>query len=66
MIEEADPGWVDPNDAFRRLIALDTDLDGMRALADEDEEDMSPLLVKFLVNGGQRSSSRMRCYVGRL
>ena len=48
LIESADPGWDDPYDAFRGLIALDTDLDGMRALADEYEEDMSPHLVEFL------------------
>jgi aspartyl-tRNA(Asn)/glutamyl-tRNA(Gln) amidotransferase subunit A len=39
-VEEAHPGWDDPADTFARLIALDTDLIGLRRLADAMKDDM--------------------------
>ncbi len=48
VVEEAHPGWTDPEPIFWGLVALDTDLRGMRALADRLGERMSPHLVEFL------------------
>ena len=48
VVEEAHPGWEDPRDAFWGLVALESDLQGMRALADQYEGRMSPNLVAFL------------------
>ncbi len=48
VVEEANPGWEDPHDAFQALVALDTDLKGMRALAEDLGDKMTPHLVKFL------------------
>ncbi len=45
-VEHADPGFDDPYAAFWGIVALDTDLRGMRRLAAENE--MSPHLVEFL------------------
>ncbi|SDL83506.1 aspartyl-tRNA(Asn)/glutamyl-tRNA(Gln) amidotransferase subunit A [Geodermatophilus siccatus] len=45
-VEQADPGFDDPYAAFWGIVALDTDLRGMRRLAAETE--MSPHLVEFL------------------
>ncbi len=45
-VEQADPGFEDPYAAFWGIVALDTDLRGMRRLAAENE--MSPHLVEFL------------------
>jgi aspartyl-tRNA(Asn)/glutamyl-tRNA(Gln) amidotransferase subunit A len=45
-VEQADPGFDDPYAAFWGIVALDTDLRGMRRLAAENE--MSPHLVEFL------------------
>ena len=47
-IEEAHPGWEDPYYAFWGLVALETDLRGMRELADAYPGQMSPHLVDFL------------------
>ena len=47
-VEEADPGFEDPYDAFWGLVALDTDLAGMREMARELGDEMSPHLVEFL------------------
>ena len=48
VVEEAHPGWEDPYDAFWGLVALETDLRGMRKLADTYPGQMSPHLVDFL------------------
>lgn len=47
-VEEAHPGFEDPYDAFWGLVALDTDLAGMRRMASELGDSMSPHLVEFL------------------
>lgn len=47
-VEEANPGFEDPYDAFWGLVALDTDLVGMREMAGELGDKMSPHLVEFL------------------
>jgi aspartyl-tRNA(Asn)/glutamyl-tRNA(Gln) amidotransferase subunit A len=47
-VEQAHPGWADPFDAFWALVVADTDLAGMRALADENAAEMSPHLVELL------------------
>lgn len=46
VVEEADPGFDDPYDAFWGLVAADTDLIGMRQLAEKFE--LSPHLQDFL------------------
>jgi aspartyl-tRNA(Asn)/glutamyl-tRNA(Gln) amidotransferase subunit A len=48
VVEEAHPGWSDPEAIFWGLVALDTDLRGMRAMADRPDARMSPHLVEFL------------------
>jgi aspartyl-tRNA(Asn)/glutamyl-tRNA(Gln) amidotransferase subunit A len=48
VVEEAHPGWSDPEAIFWGLVALDTDLRGMRAIADRLGARMSPHLVEFL------------------
>lgn len=48
QVEEVDVGWDDPDDHFLGLVALDTDLSGLRALRDTHGKDMSPGLVAFL------------------
>ena len=48
VVEEAHPGWDDPYYAFWGLVALETDLHGMRELADRYPGQMSPHLVDFL------------------
>lgn len=46
VVEEADPGFEDPYEAFWGIVAMDTDLAGMRELSQQVE--MSPHLVDFL------------------
>ena len=48
VVEEAHPGWEDPYNAFWGLVALETDLEGMRRLVDTYPGQMSPHLVDFL------------------
>ncbi len=48
IVEEAHPGWEDPYNAFWGLVALETDLKGMRELVAKHGGQMSPHLVKFL------------------
>ena len=48
IVERAHPGWEDPYYAFWGLVALETDLHGMRQLADTYPGQMSPHLVDFL------------------
>jgi len=47
-VEEVDPGWDDPYWHFLGLVALDTDLTGMRRLLEEHAQEMTPGLVDFL------------------
>lgn len=47
-VDEVNPGWADPYDAFWGLVALDSDLKGMRAMADKLDGQMSAHLVDFL------------------
>jgi aspartyl-tRNA(Asn)/glutamyl-tRNA(Gln) amidotransferase subunit A len=47
-VEVAHPGWSDPFDAFWAIVAMDTDLKGMRAMAAQYGKEMSPHLVAFL------------------
>ena len=49
VVEEAHPGWEDPYNAFWGLVALETDLEGMRRLVDTYPGQMSPHLVDFLM-----------------
>ena len=48
VVEEAHPDWEDPMNAFLGLVALETDLKGMRQLADTCPGQMTPYLVDFL------------------
>jgi aspartyl-tRNA(Asn)/glutamyl-tRNA(Gln) amidotransferase subunit A len=47
-VEEAHPGLGNELDAFWALVAVETDLKGMRTMADRLGEGMSPNLVDFL------------------
>jgi aspartyl-tRNA(Asn)/glutamyl-tRNA(Gln) amidotransferase subunit A len=47
-VEEASPGWDDPAEAFFGVMALETDLKGMRQLVDRYADNMSPHLVDFI------------------
>jgi aspartyl-tRNA(Asn)/glutamyl-tRNA(Gln) amidotransferase subunit A len=48
VVEQADPGWPDPFNAFWGLVVADTDLTGMRAMIDEHGAEMSPHLIDLL------------------
>ena len=50
-VEAADPGWTDPYETFWALVALETDLRGLRAMAEGRRHEMSPHLVAFLDQG---------------
>src|SRR5919106_634984 len=47
-VERADPGWEDPYEALLPLIVCESDLAGLRRLADELGDRMSPHLVDVL------------------
>ncbi len=47
-VEEANPGWEDPFNAFWGIVAAETDLRGMRKMVAEYGDRMSPHLVAFL------------------
>jgi aspartyl-tRNA(Asn)/glutamyl-tRNA(Gln) amidotransferase subunit A len=47
-VEEADPGFADPGAAFAALIALETDLRGMREIVARHGHEMSPHLVDLV------------------
>ena len=47
-VERADPGWEDPYEALLPMILAESDLAGMRRLADELGDRMSPHLVDVL------------------
>ena len=48
LVEERDPGWQDPYEDFWGIVALDSDLVGMRKLVHEHGRDMTPHLVDFI------------------
>jgi len=47
-VVEADPGWDDPTGAFWGLVAAESDLAGLRRLAEEHAHHMTPHLVDFI------------------
>lgn len=47
-VEEVVPGWEDPFGAFWGLVALETDLKGMREMVAKHGSRMSPHLVNFI------------------
>jgi aspartyl-tRNA(Asn)/glutamyl-tRNA(Gln) amidotransferase subunit A len=47
-VERADPGFADPGAAFAALIALESDLRGMRELVARHGHEMSPHLVDLV------------------
>ena len=47
-VEIANPGWDDPFNAFWGIVAMDTDLKGMREMVEKYGDRMSPHLVQFL------------------
>jgi aspartyl-tRNA(Asn)/glutamyl-tRNA(Gln) amidotransferase subunit A len=47
-VDECSPGWEDPFAAFWGIVAMDTDLRGMRELVAEHRHEMTPHLVEFL------------------
>jgi aspartyl-tRNA(Asn)/glutamyl-tRNA(Gln) amidotransferase subunit A len=47
-VERADPGWDDPYEALLTMILAETDLAGMRRMADELGDRMSPHLAEVL------------------
>lgn len=47
-VEEAHPGWEDPYGAFWGIVALESDLKGLRALADKYADRMTPHIVDFI------------------
>jgi aspartyl-tRNA(Asn)/glutamyl-tRNA(Gln) amidotransferase subunit A len=47
-VERDDPGWEDPYEALLTMILCETDLAGMRRLADELGDRMSPHLLEIL------------------
>jgi aspartyl-tRNA(Asn)/glutamyl-tRNA(Gln) amidotransferase subunit A len=48
VVEEASPGWENPYEGFWGMVVRETDLRGMRALADELGERMTPHLRDVL------------------
>jgi aspartyl-tRNA(Asn)/glutamyl-tRNA(Gln) amidotransferase subunit A len=48
VVEEANPGWENPASVFEAIMFNETDLRGMRALADKLGDRMSPHLVAGL------------------
>ncbi|MEA2249688.1 MAG: aspartyl-tRNA(Asn)/glutamyl-tRNA(Gln) amidotransferase subunit [Solirubrobacteraceae bacterium] len=47
-VEERNPGWDDPFPAFWGIVALDTDLRGMREMVAEHRHEMTPHVVDFI------------------
>jgi aspartyl-tRNA(Asn)/glutamyl-tRNA(Gln) amidotransferase subunit A len=47
-VEEAHPGWEDPYQAFWGLVALESDLRGLRTLVDKYGAQMTPHFVDFV------------------
>ncbi len=48
QVERADPGWSDPYESFWGVVIAESDLAGLRRMADELGERMSPHLVDVL------------------
>ncbi|SNB75407.1 aspartyl-tRNA(Asn)/glutamyl-tRNA(Gln) amidotransferase subunit A [Arboricoccus pini] len=48
IVEEAHPGWENPGAAFWALVAMESDLKGMRAMIKGREHEVSPHLVAML------------------
>ncbi|WP_347555729.1 amidase family protein [Robbsia sp. KACC 23696] len=48
VVEEADPGFADSRDAFAALVAMESDLTGMRRMLDEYGDKISPHLAAML------------------
>ena len=48
IVEEAHPGWDDPYGAFWGIVAMESDLRGLRKMADEYGPQMTPHLVDFI------------------
>jgi aspartyl-tRNA(Asn)/glutamyl-tRNA(Gln) amidotransferase subunit A len=48
VVERADPGWADPYESFWGVVVNESDLVGLRRLADSLGERMSPHLVDVL------------------
>ncbi len=49
VVEEANPGWDDPANAFSALIVADTDLRGMRRMIETNRDRMSSHLVDLML-----------------
>ncbi len=47
-VDRADPGWADPYEGFWGVVVAESDLAGLRRMADELGERMSPHLVDVL------------------
>ena len=48
VVEEAHPGFEDPYGAFWALVAMETDLRGMRQMVEKHGHQMTPHLVDFI------------------
>jgi aspartyl-tRNA(Asn)/glutamyl-tRNA(Gln) amidotransferase subunit A len=48
-VEEAHPGWDDPYGAFWGLVALESDLKGLRKMVEKHGREMTPHLVEFIM-----------------
>ncbi len=48
IVEQADPGFPDPAEAFWALVAMETDLAGMRAMVEQYGARMSPHVVALV------------------
>jgi aspartyl-tRNA(Asn)/glutamyl-tRNA(Gln) amidotransferase subunit A len=48
VVEAAHPGFSDPYEAFWGLVAMESDLRGMRALVDKHADKMTPHFVDFV------------------
>lgn len=48
VVEEAHPGWEDPAEAFWSLVAMESDLVGMRAMVAGRRHEISPHLLGLL------------------
>jgi aspartyl-tRNA(Asn)/glutamyl-tRNA(Gln) amidotransferase subunit A len=48
IVEEKHPGWSDPYGAFWGLVALESDLKGLRAMADKHAAEITPHILDFI------------------
>ena len=48
VVEEKHPGWSDPYGAFWGLVALESDLKGLRAMADKHAAEITPHILDFI------------------